>query len=87
MSPEQKQYYKDHIFKRKTTIGAVVAILCLASIVHYYTHLQSTPLTNRRRYVALTPEQFLKIAQFECDMVGVRFHRVARYLRHSITWS
>lgn len=68
LSPEQKQYYKDHIFKRKTTIGAVVAILCLASIVHYYTHLQSTPLTNRRRYVALTPEQFLKIAQFECDM-------------------
>lgn len=68
LTPEQKLYYKDRVFKRKTTIGAVVAVLGLASVIHYYTHLQTTPLTNRRRYVALTPEQFLKIAQFECDM-------------------
>ena len=39
---------------------------------YYVTHLQVTPVTNRSRYVAFTPEQFMKIAEFEKEIVRIK---------------
>lgn len=65
LTPVEKQKYKDHILRRRQFIAAAVAVLILACLVHYYQHLELTPVTNRRRYIPLTPKQYMQIAQFE----------------------
>lgn len=42
------------------------------SAVSYYTHIEETPITKRKRYIAFTEEQFLKIAQFEYETVSCK---------------
>lgn len=36
--------------------------------LYYISHIQETPITKRRRFVAFTPEQFRKISDFEFEM-------------------
>ena len=47
------------------TVGGGVAAL------YYQSHLQAAPITNRERFISLTPDQYLKIADFETNSVGI----------------
>ena len=67
---EEKKSYKKKLYISRGRIMAAASILMLAGVVNYVTHLQETPITKRRRYIAFTPEQFMKIANFEYEMVG-----------------
>ncbi|CAH1773544.1 unnamed protein product [Owenia fusiformis] len=51
----------------RNKIWAAVGALVLLMGINYATHLQTTPLTNRTRYIAFTEEQFMKIVQYEAD--------------------
>lgn len=43
-------------------------MVCGVGGVYYFSHIQETPITHRRRFVAFTPEQFKKISDFEFEM-------------------
>ncbi|KAL3252435.1 hypothetical protein MRX96_017745 [Rhipicephalus microplus] len=36
--------------------------------IYYFSHIQETPITHRRRFVAFTRDQFRKISDFEFEM-------------------
>lgn len=60
----QRQKWYDRI---KAAMPAVMIGIVGFSAVSYYTHIEETPITKRKRYIAFTEEQFLKIAQFEYE--------------------
>ena len=47
-----------------------VTSLGASGTVYYVSHLEDTPITGRRRFVALTHEQIVKISQAEARMVS-----------------
>lgn len=57
--------------------GRLFYLIVLAALgvfgVHYYEHLQETPFTKRKRFIAFTDEQFSKIAEFEQVKVSFLF--------------
>ncbi len=56
-------------------IFAGVGTLVIVGIANYLTHIQTTPITGRKRYIAFTSEQFNKIADFEFEMVSLQLVR------------
>ncbi|RUS71473.1 hypothetical protein EGW08_020759, partial [Elysia chlorotica] len=48
----------------------LVATLGASGVVYYTTHLEDTPITGRRRFIALTHDQIMKISQAEARMVS-----------------
>ena len=71
MDPEEKLKVKKSMWRYRGTLFALAAFAVAAGIVNYFAHLQSTPITDRVRYVAFTREQFKKIADFEKEMVSL----------------
>ncbi len=70
LDPKDKVKVKKRIWEYRGTLIALVAALCGGALFNYYMHLQSTPMTDRVRYVAFTKEQFKKIADYEFEMVS-----------------
>ncbi|XP_013773033.1 metalloendopeptidase OMA1, mitochondrial-like [Limulus polyphemus] len=67
--PKHKRLYFLSVLKtNRVKIGVVTAVLLALSIAYYESHIQETPITKRRRFVAFTPDQFEKIADFEFEM-------------------
>ncbi|KAK3740863.1 hypothetical protein RRG08_011325 [Elysia crispata] len=50
-----------------------VTSLGASGTVYYVSHLEDTPITGRRRFVALTHEQIVKISQAEARMLEEQF--------------
>ena len=48
-------------------------------IGNYFYHMQSTPITGRRRYVAYSNEQFIDIARIELKEVFTVLVRIVTY--------
>ena len=71
MDPEEKVKVKKSMWRYRETLFALAALAVGAGIANYFAHLQSTPITDRVRYVAFTREQFKKIADFEKEMVSL----------------
>lgn len=46
--------------------------LCMSAVVYYETHLEETPITGRKRFIIVTHNQFLKIAEAEVKGVSSR---------------
>ena len=59
------------MWRYRGTLIAVAAFVVGVAVYNYFYHLQSTPITDRVRYVAFTREQFKKIADFEYEMVSL----------------
>ncbi|KAL3867588.1 hypothetical protein ACJMK2_040471 [Sinanodonta woodiana] len=47
----------------------------LSGVVYYNSHMQEVPLTKRKRFITLTPEQMLKVSQFEADAYHKQFEQ------------
>ena len=71
MEPEEKLKVKKSMWRYRGTLFVLAALVVGTGIINYFTHLQSTPITDRVRYVAFTREQFKKIADFEYEMVSL----------------
>ncbi|XP_033636534.1 metalloendopeptidase OMA1, mitochondrial-like [Asterias rubens] len=63
----KRQYFYESLRRNKYTIAAALAGLTGVGALYYYSHLQMTPITNRRRFIALTDNQFRKIAETEYE--------------------
>ncbi|GFS24982.1 metalloendopeptidase OMA1, mitochondrial [Elysia marginata] len=53
--------------------AGLITALGASGTLYYTTHLEDTPITGRRRFIALTHEQIVKIAQAEAKMLKEKF--------------
>ena len=68
---DEKIYYKKRFHLSYGRIAAAVSLLVGLGLLDYFTHIQETPITKRKRFIAFTPEQFLKIVKFELNTVSI----------------
>ncbi|XP_022089277.1 metalloendopeptidase OMA1, mitochondrial-like [Acanthaster planci] len=63
----KRQYFYESLGRHKYKILATLLGLTGVCSVYYYSHLQTTPFTNRKRFIAFTDSQFKKIAASEYE--------------------
>ena len=66
----KRQHFYQSLRRHKYKILATLLGLTGICSVYYYSHLQTTPITNRRRFIAFTDSQFKKIAATEYEKVS-----------------
>jgi hypothetical protein len=70
--PKDRRAYLWGAFKQaQPKIYATVAVIILGFTVNYMVHIKEAPITGRKRFIAITDDQYLKIAQFEADLVRI----------------
>ena len=67
----EKSKVKEKLVYHRLKIAALVGLAIAAGIFNFATHIQEAPITKRRRYIAFTEEQFLKIARYELEIVSL----------------
>ena len=70
LTPEEKALRRRAIWNARWKIAGGVGLVGLAAAVNFVTHLQETPVTKRRRFIAFTDAQFLKLAKYNYEMVS-----------------
>ncbi|CAN8003687.1 unnamed protein product [Ixodes hexagonus] len=68
LPPNKKAYFIDAAVRNRWKIAASAGAVSAAGGAYYVSHIQETPITKRRRFVAFTPEQFQKISDFEFEV-------------------
>ncbi|XP_064624426.1 metalloendopeptidase OMA1, mitochondrial-like [Lineus longissimus] len=67
--PKDRRTYLWEAFKAaRPKIYATLAVITLGFTVNYVVHVKEAPITGRKRFIAVTDDQYLKIAQFEADL-------------------
>jgi len=64
MPEERRTYWRGQLLERRWFVYLASCGVLTFGIVHYMTHISETPVTHRRRYLAFTHEQFMKLAEF-----------------------
>lgn len=64
MPEVRRAYWRGRVMERRQLLYLAVGGILTFGIVHYVTHINETPVTHRRRYLAFTKEQFMKLAEF-----------------------
>ncbi|CAH1242982.1 OMA1 [Branchiostoma lanceolatum] len=73
--PKEKRgdIFAGHLKRHYGKYLGTAAVIGGTVTVYYFTHLQRTPITNRERFIAFTPNQFNSIADVEYNMHGQIF--------------
>ncbi|CAH1242983.1 OMA1 [Branchiostoma lanceolatum] len=68
--PKEKRgdIFAGHLKRHYGKYLGTAAVIGGTVTVYYFTHLQRTPITNRERFIAFTPNQFNSIADVEYNM-------------------
>jgi len=71
---ERRAYWRSRMLKRQQFFYIAGFGVLTFGIVHYVTHVSETPVTHRRRYLAFTKEQFVKLSEYLYTVVMLCFH-------------
>lgn len=69
MPENRRAYWRTRLLERRQLLYLIGGGILTFGLVHYVTHISETPVTHRRRYLAFTKEQFLKLAEFMYNLV------------------
>jgi len=69
----RRQAFFDWLRRHKKALLTGLIISATVSGNYYYTHLQTTPITKRSRFIALTKDQFAKVCQTELDQIREKY--------------
>lgn len=72
---DKKAYFIAAALRNKWRVAGSVCVVWGVGGIYYFSHIQETPITHRRRFVAFTPEQFKKISDFEFEMQYALFEQ------------
>lgn len=64
---DKKAAFVDWMLKHKWKFISTIAILIASMSFYYFSHIQETPLTRRKRFIAFTPAQFSVLNQMELE--------------------
>lgn len=69
---DKRIQYKELFGGMKGIILSLVGALLVAGVVNYIIHLQTNPMTGRTRFISLSQDQIMTIAEFEEEGVSER---------------
>ena len=69
LSPERRQAIRTSIARRKNYIYGGFGIFTLSGVGYYYTHIEATPITGRRRFVIFSRDDVLAIIEDEKEQL------------------
>ncbi|XP_071952382.1 metalloendopeptidase OMA1, mitochondrial-like isoform X2 [Antedon mediterranea] len=72
---EKRKYFIEVLQKNKYRILAFIGGTCFVVGVFYVSHLQTTPITNRRRVIFFSESQLAKIAAVEYEKQCMQFDK------------
>lgn len=82
LPPNKKRMFKDWIIRNKVLLVGIISALSLGIAGFYYTHLEETPITGRRRFVIFNDKQFKNMAKFEFETLLANFQDVLLPISH-----
>ena len=69
MPEERRAYWRSRLLDRRRLFYVAGCGVLTFAIVHYVTHVSETPVTHRKRYLAFTKEQFMKLSEYQYTLV------------------
>ncbi|XP_074077429.1 metalloendopeptidase OMA1, mitochondrial isoform X2 [Macrotis lagotis] len=67
LPPNKKELFKESIKKNKWKLLLGLSSLGILFVVFYFTHLEESPVTGRKKLLVLGKEQFMMLSQMEYD--------------------
>ncbi|KAJ6219974.1 hypothetical protein RDWZM_005786 [Blomia tropicalis] len=67
LSNEKKKSLSSWLFLNRSKLIFVLVFAMLGLTVYYYTHIQETPITKRKRFIAFSPDQFELLNTLELE--------------------
>jgi predicted Zn-dependent protease len=68
LPPNKRQLFIEWFFRNKWKIGLIFASIISLFYLYYLSHIQETPITKRKRFIAFTPKQLLAINNYEFEV-------------------
>jgi len=68
LSEEKKQHYRKLLIRNKRLIYSIVGGLLFSTTVYYFTHLEESPITKRKRFIGISKEKFNELANIQFEM-------------------
>ncbi|CAL1298070.1 unnamed protein product [Larinioides sclopetarius] len=70
---DKKQYFLNELKANRRKIGIALSLILLLSLGYYLSHLELTPITERRRFMAFNSKQLETINKFELEQCMENF--------------
>ncbi|XP_078012791.1 metalloendopeptidase OMA1, mitochondrial isoform X4 [Phascolarctos cinereus] len=67
LPPNKKELFKESVKKNKWKLFLGLSSLGVLFVVFYFTHLEESPVTGRKKLLVLGKEQFMMLSQMEYD--------------------
>lgn len=73
LPPEKRSILTQHLNRNKLRYLGIFGTISAIAGFHYYTHLQTAPITNRRRYMIMNMEQLKVLSDMEKENIAKEF--------------
>lgn len=70
LPPSQQRMFWKQMRSRWYWIGGGITIIPASGVVYYVSHLEESPVTGRKRFIAFTHDQFMSICEYEVKLVS-----------------
>ncbi|KAF8794555.1 metalloendopeptidase OMA1, mitochondrial-like [Argiope bruennichi] len=70
---DKKRYFLNELKANRRKIGIALSLILCLSVGYYLSHLELTPITKRRRFMAFNPKQLDRINEFELEQIMENF--------------
>jgi len=68
LPPNKRQLVIDWFLRHKWKFGLALSSIIALFYLYYINHIQETPITKRKRFIAFTPQQLLQINKYEFEV-------------------
>ncbi|KAL5020934.1 hypothetical protein ScPMuIL_000089 [Solemya velum] len=76
LAPSQQQKFWQLLKSRWYLVGGGIALVPAGGVIYYISHLEESPITERKRFIAFTHEQFMSICEFEAKALQETYKEV-----------
>lgn len=82
---DKKKYFLSVLKENKNKLAIFIFMCAFLSVSYYVSHIEETPITKRRRFMAFNSKQLEKINQFEFQQLMQKMHKDMLPLNHPST--
>ncbi|CAF0810353.1 unnamed protein product [Rotaria sordida] len=73
LPPEKRSVFAEHLNRHKYKYIGIFGTIGTACAIHYYTHLEASPITGRRRFMMMNAEHLTLMSDMEKEKIAKMF--------------